>query len=148
MDPFPSFAVPPARLVRIEAILDRSRRLTGPELGTLVEAARAEPAPGGQEDQDAGPRGRSRKRTRLISIAVARSGLGAMAREIEGAASTAVRTAAGNGRRFDRFGLLCDAELAAADAALSVLLEDHLSAEMAAFLRAPFDRATGDPREG
>jgi|1186.fasta_scaffold177223_1 hypothetical protein len=145
MSSFPASTVPPERLVRIEEILDRSRRMTGPELGLLVKAARAESVPG---DEDAGARARSSKRTRVISIAVARSGLAATARDVEGAASAAVRTAAGTGTRFDRFGLLCDAELAAADAALSVLLEDHLSAEMAAFLRRPFERATGDPGEG
>src|SRR4051794_27380805 len=147
MDPFPSSTVPPARLLRIEAILERTRKLTGPELGRLVEAARAEPAPGDQGDHDPSARGRSRKRTRLIVIAVARSGLSPVAREVEHAASIAVRCAAGSGTRFDRLGLLCDAELAAADAALSILLEDHLSPEMAAFLRAPFDRATRDHGE-
>ncbi len=35
-----------------------------------------------------------------------------------------------------------DAEMAAADAALSVLLEDHLSAEVASLLRQPFEQAT------
>jgi hypothetical protein len=35
-----------------------------------------------------------------------------------------------------------DAEMAAADAVLAVLLEDHLSEAVASLLRQPFERAT------
>jgi hypothetical protein len=137
-----SRSAPADRLARIEAVLERARLLTGTELPKLVFAFRGE-GRAGEQDRLVGERRRTR--SRAISIAIARSGLARQADQLKGAAATAVRSAAERHWKTDglkTLGLLFDAELAAADAVLAVLLEDHLSVEMARLLSQPFERAT------
>jgi hypothetical protein len=141
MDPTPWSAVAD-RPTRIEAILERARRLSGADIAALAAAYRGARQPG-EHDPLASEHGR--RRAQVISIAVARSGRVQEAREVRSSAAAAVRSAAGQAGEagaLDALGLLYDAELAATDAALAVLLEDHLSAEIAAFLAEPFQTAT------
>ena len=135
-------SVPADRLARIEAILERAGTLSSAEIPALVFAFRSE-GPAGEQDR----RGSEyrRRRFRAISIAVARSGLACQAGQLQGAAARAVLSAAArqwHTERLGPLGLLFDAELAAADAVLAVLLEDHLSKEVAELLGRPFERAT------
>ena len=139
MDP-PPRSVPADRPARIEAILERARQLSGAEIPVL--ASRGEDRAG---EQDRLTCERRRKRARAISIAVARSGLSRQAERLQAAAAAAVRSAAERNWGADRLGslgLMFDAEMAAADAVLAVLLEDHLSEAVASLLRQPFERAT------
>jgi hypothetical protein len=135
-------SVPADRSLRIEALLERARRLSGPEIRVLVGAVRGEGRPGERDPAEGERRG---ARNRVISIATRRSGLAREARALGDLSASAVQAAAerpgGAGSR-DRLGLLCDAKLAVADAALAILLEDHLSADVAGRLSLPFDRAT------
>jgi hypothetical protein len=131
--------VPADRLIRIEAILERARQLSGADILALVGAYRGECRPG---ERDALEGEQRRRRARIISIATARSGLSRQAHDVQ---ASAVRSAAEQHREAGRLGplgLLHDAELAVADAALAVLLEDHLSKEIAALLGQPFEEAT------
>ena len=133
-------SVPADRPARIEAILERARQLGGAEIPVL--ASRGEGCAG---EQDRLKFERWRTRARVISIAVARSGLSRQAGQLQAAAASAGRSAAERQWGADRLGplgLLFDAEMAAADAVLAVLLEDHLSEEVASLLRLPFERAT------
>lgn len=137
-----SRSAPADRLARIEAVLERARLLTGTELPKLVFAFRGE-GRAGEQDRLVGERRRTR--SRAISIAIARSGLARQADQLKGAAASAVRSAAERQWKTDglkTLGLLFDAELAAADAVMAVLLEDYLSVEMARLLSQPFERAT------
>ena len=137
-----SRSAPADRLARIETVLERARQLSGTEFPRLVFAFRGEARPGEQGRLEGE---RRRTRSRAISIAIARSGLARQSDQLKGAAAAAVRSAAERQWKTDglrTLGLLFDAELAAADAVLAVLLEDHLSAEMARLLSQPFDRAT------
>jgi len=141
MDPTHRF-VPADRPARIEAVLERVRQLGSAEIPVLVFALRGE---GHAGEQDRLKCQRRRKRARVLSIAVARSGLSREVGPLQAAAASAVRSAAERQWGTDRLGplgLMFDAELAAADAVLAVLLEDHLSNEVASLLRQPFERAT------
>jgi|NGEPerStandDraft_6_1074524.scaffolds.fasta_scaffold10673_4 hypothetical protein len=141
MDPT-SRSVPADRLARIEAILERAGTLSGTELPALVFAFRIEGHAGEQDRLGSEYR---RRRFRAISIAIARSGLARQAGQLQGAAASAVLSAAARQWKTDRLGplgLLFDAQLAAADAVLAVLLEDHLSKEVAELLSQPFESAT------
>jgi hypothetical protein len=141
-------SVPADQLARIEVILERARRLSAPEIATLVRAFRGDGRAGEQGQPE---RERRRRRTRAISISVARSGLTRRADQVQGSAAAAVRTAAeqrGRTERLGPLGLLFDAERAVADAALAVLLEDHISKEVAGLLRQPFEVAIGGSDAG
>ena len=132
--------------MRIEAVLERAARLSGPEIRLLAGAFRGEGGPG-ERDPSEGERRHSRNR--VISLATRRSGLACEARTLGSLAALAVQSSAerpeGAGPR-DRLGLLCDAKLAVADAALAILLEGHLSRDMAGRLSLPFDLAVAvDP---
>ncbi len=143
--------VPADRLRRIEAILERARRLDGPEVIALIGAYRGDCAPGsGEADLADTPR----TRARAVAAATAHAGLRREASALAAAASSAVRSAPGvqgHERRLASLGLLYDAELAVADAGLAILLEDHIAAATATTLARPFSVATGrsvpDPKE-
>ncbi len=128
---------------RIDDIIDRARQLTVDEIYRLAGAYRR--ADRGSPGPFAGARDRALNRTRTIGIARDRSGRAVDARRLETLAVAAVRDAAsrsGAMRVLARLGTLWDAELAVADAALSVLLADRLSEEIANELARPWQ----DPR--
>jgi len=134
----------------VPAILDRAGRLSAAEIRALASSYRGE-TDAGQQDPD--QRERGHRRARAASIAIARSGRAREALALQEAASAAVRTSAARARLSRKFralgGVVGDAELAVGDAALSVLLADHLSKDVAALLREPFDRlATADAAAG
>lgn len=135
-------SVPADRLARIETILERARQLSGAEVLALVGAYRVERRPGERDRRESE---RRRKRARIISIAIVRSGLSRQAQELQASAVSAVRSAVGQDRQAGKLGSLglpFDAEMAAADATLAVLLGDHLSKEIADLLGQPFEEAT------
>jgi hypothetical protein len=141
MDPT-SWSLPADRLERIEAILERAATLSGTEIPALVFAFRSEGHAGERDPLGSECR---RRRSRAISIAIARSGLASQAGQLQAAAATAIRSAAERQWKtgmLSPLGLLFDAEMAAADAVLAVLLEDHLSREVAGLLGQPFNEAT------
>ena len=122
--------------------------LRAPEIAALVRAFRGDGRAGELGEPE---RERRHRRARAISVSVARSGLARRVDQVQGSAAAAVRTAAaqrGATERLGPLGLLFDAELAVADAALAILLEDHLSKEIAGLLRQPFEVATGGLDEG
>ncbi len=144
MDPAP-LPVDQDRDARIEAILERARRLSANELRRLVATSRGD---GGIGFEDRRQVERRRRRLRAVMIAVSRSRASARAAAVQAEAVAAVRSAAAQARvpaAFGRLGTLFDAELAVADAALAVLLEDRLGAEVVALLNEPWLRAIGRP---
>lgn len=134
------------RLVRTTAILERARRLSDAEIARLARAFRGDGRAGEQsqleiERRQLGPR--------AVASAIAGSGLSRPARQLQNAAPAAVRSAAeraATAPRLRSLGLLGDAQLAVADAALAVLLEDYLPEEMAELLSGPFREATAPER--
>jgi len=134
------------RRSRIDEILDRAAQLSATDIRALASAYRGETRAGQQDREE---HERAHRRARAIAIAIKRSGRSAEANALQESVSVAVRKAAVREGVAEKrlLGVVGDAELAIGDAALSVLLRDHLSADVVALLREPFDRVTAPPRD-